>query len=157
MNLDAIVNEVLEELFEGYVEHGGGSIFDVTETITKHGENPHEIGKYLVEHGWVKYHQYRPTTFVCAISMSGIQKIRPDYIDGHLSTIVSTLGVNGNGWTRIMETLGFEPKDFQRAHDLARLFDDNGIIQTQFHHDDVIIKLTLRGRELYEKGALGFH
>jgi len=154
MNLNAIVNEVLTELFKGYIEHGGTPIFDVTEIIKKHGENPHEIGKYLVDSGVVKNQQFRPTGFGASISMRGIESIKPDYLEDNLNTIISTLGETGT--PSIMEILEFEPKDYQLAFDMAKYLEGKGLIEAHFRHNDVLIKLSLTGREYYENNNAYF-
>ncbi len=147
--MEKMLNEVIEELYIGYVENGGTGIFDLGETIGNHGQDPHEVGRYLVEEGLVKFEQFRPTTFVAAISMHGIQKIHPEYINTNISSIISILGLNG-GRMSLMEILRWEPKEFQRAFDLAKVLENNSMIDAQYTHNDVIVNLTFRGKQFYE-------
>lgn len=156
MNLTLIIKEVLESLFEGYIEHGGTPIFDVSQIIRHHNEDPNEIGKYLVDHGWLKFHQFRYDGFHASISMAGIRKIKPEYISDNRNKIISTLGLIGNGRMGIMEILDFEPKNYQIAFDLAKEFEREGIITAQYHHNEVIISLTLKGRDEYEQNNANF-
>lgn len=151
MDLDQIVNDVLNHLFNGYIQNGGTPIFNASEIISNHGEDPNEIGQYLVDHGWVKNQQFRPDSFYASISMLGINKIKPEFISENRDRIITSLGESGNVRQGIMEILEYEPSDFQIAHQLAKEFEREGIIEAQYQHNNVIIKLTLEGRNEYEK------
>lgn len=156
MNLNLIVKEVLEHLFEGYMQHGGTPIFAVSDIIRQHGEDPNEIGRYLVDNGCVKHQQFRHDGFHASISMEGIRKIKPEHISDNREKIISILGIMGNGRMGIMEILDYEPKNYQIAFDLAKEFESEGIISAQYQHNDVIINLTLNGRNEYEKNKADF-
>lgn len=156
MDINAMIDEILNYLFEGYIDSGGTSLFSIKEITQKYGADSSEVGRYLVSEGLVKNQQFTHTGFVCSINMAGIYKINPQFIDGHTSSILSVLGTSGNDWTSIMDILNFEPKDFQIAHGLAKLLENNGLIDTQFRHNDVIIKLTFRGIQLYEESKASF-
>ncbi len=155
MSLQETKNSVLLALFEGYSENPNG-IYDLTGTITENGEDPHELGKYLVDHGWVKNQQYRPSTFVCQITMAGINEVAPEYIQDKTEQIISTLGING-GKESVMGILEFEPKDFQKAFDLVKHMEGTGFIKEgRYMAGDIIIELSLEGREYYEEHKPNF-
>jgi predicted transcriptional regulator len=156
MDTNALINEVLEYLFNGYIHYGGTGLFPINEISEKHGVDSAEIGKYLVSAGLVKHQQFRHDGFSAAISIQGIYKIKPQFLEDHTSTIVSFLGVNGNEWTSIMEILNFEHNDFQIAHDFANFLKNNDLIDAQFHHNDVLIKLTFQGQRFYEDKSAFF-
>lgn len=150
MNIRGMVNETLQYLFEGYEEHHGAPIFDISPVAQKYNINPHELGQLLVQNGWVRNQRYLPTGFECSISLHGISEIKPDYFENHFSTIVSTLGVSGGEWMGTLEALGWERTEYQRAHDLAKALEAMNVVETQFHYDEVYLKLTLTGRQYYE-------
>lgn len=138
------------------MQHGGTPIFGVSDIIRQHGEDPNEIGRYLVDHGWVKHQQYRPDGFHASVSMEVIRKIKPGHISDNRDKIISTLGIMGNDRMGNMEILDYEPKNFQIALDLAKEFESEGIINAQYQHNDVIINLTLEGRKVYEINKADF-
>lgn len=56
-----------------------------------------------------------------------------------------------------METLDFEPKDYQRAFDLAKGFEALGYLEIIMPtHNDILVKLSLYGQELYETNKASF-
>jgi hypothetical protein len=114
------------------------------------GYYPHEFGKHLVDGGYVKNQQYRPLSFVCSITDRGIEKVAPNYYRDIVDKVISTIGTLGFGRQSIMEVLDFEPKDFQRAHNIAKYLESHGITQrSQYVHNDVIIELTLLAQDRY--------
>lgn len=147
-----MINEVLEELYKGYIFNS--SSIDITETIKKYNQDPHEVGSYLVKMGWIEHQQFRPNSFIASISMSGIMKIHPEYIDDNVSKIISTLGLNGK--SSIMEILDFDQKDFQRAHSLAKFLEQKGLVKPFFTYNDVILDLTFEGKMYYDKHKADF-
>lgn len=155
MNLQQVKSEVLKHLFEGYLKNPTG-IFDVTEVIEKNGQNQHEFGKYLVEKGLVKNHQYRPTEFVCQISIDGIKEIAPEFLEEKKNTIISTLGITG-GSGGIIEILDLEPKYFQIGFDIAKYLEGTGLIEEgNYQHNEIYIGLSLEGKEYYETNKANF-
>ena len=105
MSLQSAKQAVLKHLFDAY-EQNPSAIYDVTEVIRVEEQDPYEFGKYLVHRGWVKNHQYRATTFVCQISLDGINEIAPEYLEQKTETVISTSGTNG-GPGSIMNILGY--------------------------------------------------
>jgi hypothetical protein len=154
MSLQQIKTEVLNQLFEGY-QQAPGSLFDIGPVVQPYGANPHEIGRYLVQNGWVKNEQYLPQQFLCSISMEGIMETVPEYVENQTSRIISILGING-GQHSIMEVLDLEPVQFQKAFDLAKYLETAGLVTAQYLHNDVLIELTLEGRDFYERNAARF-
>lgn len=154
MSLQQIKTEVLTYLFEEYLKDEN-TIFDIGPIVSKHGKDPHELGRHMLEQGLIKNQQYLPRTFVCGISMEGIRDVNPEYINNLVDKIISTL-IQLKGWQSIMEILDFEPKSFQRVFELAKLLESQSVIDAQYRHNDVIIKLTLGGQELYESNGPAF-
>lgn len=145
-----LINEILEHLFEGYTQSGGTKIFDVGQIITARNENTYSVGKHLVDNGWVKNQLFHPTTFAAGISMHGIQKIRPGYINDNVMHVLRTLSQAPNSSFSLMEILQFEPKDFQIAHDFACLMRDNNLVDARFGHNDIAVQITIDGRNFLE-------
>lgn len=157
MDLHKLQQEVLQYLMDGYLQNGGTPIFSISEITEPAGVNSHEFGKLLVENGLVKNQQFRPDGFMCSISPAGINTIDPNYFDGHISTIISVLGTTCNDWIGIMEILSFEPKDFQIAFDVAKVAEATGYIEAQYQHNDIFLKLTLRGQQYYNDNKATFN
>lgn len=156
MNLQQTQNKVLEFLFEGYIEYGGNPIFSISEVITAEDElTPEEIGKHLLNQGLIKDQRFFPNDFQCGISISGISAIRPNYFDEYASRLMSTLGLTGNEWLSIMEALEFEPKAEMRARDLAKVLEASQLFEV-LYQADVYVRLTLLGRETYERNKPTF-
>jgi hypothetical protein len=156
MSLDDIINEVLEHLYEGYIEHHGTPTFGVDDIISAHGKDPSEVGHYLADRGLVKFPSFGPKGFHAAISMDGILRVKPEYVQENKDKIIGTLGLQGNPRSSIMELLDFPPEDFQRAFDLAKEFEAEGLIEAQYTHNDVIVKLTLEGEDYYDQNKADF-
>jgi len=158
MSIQKSINEVLEHLFEGY-QSNPTAIFDITEVIKEQNptQDPNEFGTLLLNHGYIKNQQYRPTGFVCQISINGIEKIAPSYLNDKIEKVVSTLGISG-GQGSIMEILEFEDKNFQAAFDIVKYMENRGFIkQGIYHHNDIIIELSLSGKEYFDKNKASFN
>jgi hypothetical protein len=154
--LNKLKTEILQSLFEGYVEYGGSSIFSINEIADRYNEDPYEVGKYLMDNGWVKFQQFLPDGFSCAISLQGIAEIAPEYLDEKISRVAAAIMESGGDWQEIMETLEFEPKDFQRAHDLGKLMEATSLFEVQFRAQEVYAKLTLQGRDHFGRKSASF-
>jgi hypothetical protein len=154
MKLQEAKTEVLRHLFECYKESPTG-IFDVSDVIKATGQNPYEFGKYLVSNGLVKNHQYRATQFVCQISSEGIDDIAPEYFKEKTDKVISVLGL-GSG-NSIMEILDLEPKQFQAGFDVVKYLERTGFIKKgDYRHNDILIEMSLEGREYYENNKADF-
>ncbi|MFL5741140.1 MAG: hypothetical protein ACJ75B_13035 [Flavisolibacter sp.] len=154
MNLKLIAEDALNYLFEGYIQTGGTGIFALDEVAQKHGVDAQQLGSLLNEQGWIQNPNYGPFGFSCQISRSGVQQIQPDYFSDLISTAIITAG-HINDWTGLLTALGLEPKDYQRVHDLGKVFERNGLAEVQYQVDDVYIKLTLLGMEKYHRENQG--
>lgn len=154
MNIQAILRQTLDYLFEGYINSGGTGIFSIDEIATQNNINSHELGKFLDQSGYIKNPSYGPVGFDCQISLYGIQQIRPDYFNDLISSAIIASG-QLNDWTGLIETSNFEPKDYQRAHDLGKVIEESGLAEVQYHHDDIFIKLSLLGMEKYQRENKG--
>lgn len=155
MNLQQLTTEILEHLFQGYLEHGGTPIFDVTQIITENGYDYNEVGNYLVKSGLVKNQRFNATGFSASINMSGIMKVHPEFIQEKKEKLISTLGVMGNPSSDILEILDLEPKDYQIGFDLAKLFESLRLIEVRFG-PTISVKLSLEGRDYYERNKAEF-
>jgi hypothetical protein len=157
MNINQMVMDSLNYLFDGYKEHGGTCLFDLREVAEKHQVSAHELGSFLKKEGWIKHGQFEPHGFLCAISVEGINKIDPFYFSTRITDLLSVAGIE-NDWIGIMETLSIGPANFQHAFDIGKVVEMLGIAEVQFQAQEVYIKLTLRGKEEYEKefGSGGF-
>lgn len=155
MTLVLVKRAVLQYLFEIYQENPT-AVCDITQIITNHQQDPHEFGKHLVNNGWVKNHQYRPQSFVCQISLEGINEIDPGYFESIKQDVISTLGIN-DGQQSIMEILGYEPKNYQRAFDVVKSLEAEGWIKGGLYvSNDVIIELSLEGKDYYDQNKAEF-
>lgn len=149
MGLNENTNTVLQFLFDEYMSNPG-ALVDISKEIRTLGKEPFEFGKYLVDSGLVKNHQYRPQGFVCSISTHGIETIAPEYFSNAIEKVISTIGTLGFGRHSIMEILDLEAKDFSRAFDIAKYLEDRGVIkQGQYVAQDVIIELSFEAQEQY--------
>jgi len=147
--------DVLQYLFDGYQENPT-AIYDVTVMIKNHEQDPHEFGTYLVDNGWVKNHQYRPQSFVCQISLDGINEIEPEYMESIKQKVISTLGLTG-GKESIMEILGYESKHYQKAHDFSKYMEAKGLIKDSLYlPNDVLIELSIESKDYYEQNKAEF-
>lgn len=149
MSIQQAQSEVLNFLFTEYLKDEA-NIFDISPIAQKYRLDVHEFGTLLLDSNLIKNQQYLPRTFECEISMNGIATVSPQYINDNVNKILSTLHTLGE-WQSIMEILDFEPKSFQRAFDLAKFLEARNLIETQFTHNDVFIKLTPTGRQQFEE------
>ncbi|RYG49886.1 MAG: hypothetical protein EOO01_11915, partial [Chitinophagaceae bacterium] len=81
-----IEKEALSYLFAGYLENGGTGVYSLDEISQKYSLDAHQLGSHLNKNGWIKNPNFGPFGFSCQISHNGIQKIRPDYFSGLIST-----------------------------------------------------------------------
>ncbi len=155
MKLKEIRAEVLKQLFEGYVEHGGGAMYRLDVIVEPFGENTHEVASYLKEAGVIKDVRFFPDFVECSISPQGIFEIAPNYFDQHIMTIISVLGVTGNEWMGMREILDWQPVHDCRARDIVRVMENLGLVETEYRND-VLVRLNLKGRDFYEKHKAQF-
>jgi hypothetical protein len=150
MNVQKTLRDSLEHLFQGYISSGGTGVFSIDEVATQGGINSHELGRYLNDNGFIKNPIFGASGFSCQISHYGIQQIHPEYFNDLISQAIMASG-QLNDWTGLIETSSFQPRDYQRAHDLGKVLEQLDLAEVQYHHDDVYIKLTLQGRERYQR------
>ena len=152
--MQSIVKESLNYLFEGYCDSGGTGVYSLNEIAEKNNIQPHMLGSSLNSEGWIKNPNFGPFGFSCQISRSGIQQIEPNYF----SILISqALGVAGliNDWVGLIESLPFDPKDYQRAHDLGKVFEQLNLAEVQYQYNEVYIKPSLQGMERYHRENQG--
>lgn len=155
MSLKDTTDRTLQHLFQHYLENPNG-IVDIQEVLSDQTD-PHELGKYLKDHGWVKNQQYIPLTFRAQITMQGILQVAPEYIEENMDRIISYIGLQGGGRHYIMEILDWEPQHFQRAFDLVKYMETLGVIKPgMYEANNIIIELSLKGMDYYEKNEARF-
>lgn len=149
MGIKQLKDQLLTVLFQSYLQNGA-SLLEVTDLIQASNEDPLEVGKYFVNHGWVKSHQYIPNGFRATISFMGISEIRQDWIDENVNKVVKSLGENNNT-DGIMNILQFENTKYQIAFDLGKYLEQLGYVTLTPAHSDIRATLTLEGKEYYEE------
>lgn len=154
MSLQQLNTETLQYLFDGYLNNPTG-LFDITGIVNKHNHNVHEYGSLLKERNWVKNGRFLPTSFECSISFDGIAAINPNYVNDNCEKLLSTLDTLG-GQQSLMELLDFEPKEYQRARDIANFLKDSGVIDVIYTHNDGWVSLTITGRDFFEQNGAKF-
>jgi len=148
MNLQETRKKVLNALYEVYMENPGG-IMDVTSIIKEQGGDPYEIGSYLKDYDLIRDVRFGPGMVHARISLAGIEEVKPGYLKEKTENVISALGLLGKA--DLMEILSFEQKDMIKARDIAGYLESNGVIkQPMYGLKEVIIELTLEGREYYE-------
>ena len=152
--MQKVITGILEFLFEGY-KNNPTEVYDISVITKKHHVDAHEYGRFLLERGLIKNQMFLSDSFMCGITIGGIDLIDPNYLSESTSKIVSTLGELG-GWKSVMKILDFEPKDFQRAFDLVKFLEIKGLVDYQYQFNDIQIKLTLVGNDFYEKNRANF-
>lgn len=151
-----IQEEILDYLFDGYLNNGGTMIFAIDEITNKYDISSHEFGSHLLNSGYIKDQQFLPQGFMASITMHGINQIAPDYYEDYTSKMLSTMGLNGIEWQSVLELLDLKESDTQIARDLANEWKSAGLVEVQFDHKDAYIKLTIQGRSQYEKNSPSF-
>jgi hypothetical protein len=156
MEIRDIANEVLQDLFDGYVEHGGSSIYDINDITGKHGVSAQEMGTYLLNSGLIKHQTFLPGGgFTCAISIHGINYIAPRYFPDLIDSLLIPAGLTDD-WVGIIEsTSSFGQKDYQRAFDIGKVMQEQNLAEIQNYPTEVHFKLTLRGKEDYNRKNQG--
>jgi len=156
MSLQEESNAVLKTLYNGYIQ-SPGSIFEVGSIIKDTKIDPFELCKYLEKQGFLKNVQNSGGKNVYAsITISGINKIDPDFVEDLKSKIISVLGMLG-GRHRVMEVLSLEPKDFQLAFDIVKYLESLGLLKdSQYQHNNIVIELSIEGLDYYEQNKASF-
>jgi hypothetical protein len=149
-----MLKDSLAYLFEGYCSSGGTGVFVLDEIAEKHNISAQELGSLLKQTGWIKNPRFAANEFSCQISRSGIQQIEPNYFSGLISQALTAAALL-NDWVGLLETLPFEPRDFQRAHDLGKVFEESNLAEVQYQAQEVFIKPTPKGMELYRREYSG--
>ncbi len=150
MNENKMVEECLTELFRCYLEDGGGGIYSLAEIIKKHGYTPEQGGNILVDNGWVKDQQFYITDFGAAISIQGINKINPHWMNDKVHKVMSTLYFTGGEWQGILAILEMPRKDYAIAFDISKILELMNLTELQRHPDDIRVSLTQAGRDFCE-------
>ncbi len=157
MNLQELKLEVLKELFEGYKMYGGGGVYKVDDfELDFSNFTPHEVVSELVNEGLVKDPRFFGRETHCAISVTGIYRVDPDYFEQHVSSIISTLGTTGNDWLGVREILSLEPVHDCRARDIVKVLSSTGMIEDPQYREDIYVKLSPKGRDYYERNKAIF-
>lgn len=149
MNVKDATKEVLTFLFEGY--ENDNSLYAISEIAIKHKIDQHELGRYLAEHGWIKNQQYRPKEFICQITLRGIEEIDSHYVRNKMDQVIQTLG-ESNTRMNIVEILGYEPKDYQKAFDLVKFLELKRLIKDTRYFgsgNQIWAELSLEGWQYY--------
>lgn len=156
MNLQNATKEALEHLFQGYLLNPT-AIYDISEIVNRYGLPLDEFGNFLLSEGWVRNQRFGGNSFSAQITLAGIEHISPGYFNSSLERVVSTLGLNG-GSGSLMDALGFtEGKDFHRAFDLAKEFENTGLFnQPLYLHGNIQLQLSLRGFDYYQTEGANF-
>jgi hypothetical protein len=149
MSVKFIVDEILEALFERYIESHGTGRLDISYIAEKHDLDPHYVGNYLVEHGLVKNQAFEATGFLASISQYAIDKIRPDYFRNYQDKLLLVLGEHARGYYSIMQILEIEPQDFQLAFDIAKYIERYGYINANATSHDINVSITDDGVAYY--------
>jgi hypothetical protein len=154
MDITAMLKDSLAYLFEGYCNSGGTGVFPLEGIAENYTVSANELGSMLKRQGWIKNPRFGATEFTCQISLTGIQQIQPNYFSDLIS---QALGVAGqiNDWVGLIGSLPFQPRDYQRAHDLGRVFELYHLAEVQYQAQEVYIKPTLEGLERYRREYSG--
>lgn len=156
MNLQKTKELVLKDLYELYKENPGG-MKDVSDIIREQGEEPIEIGQYLGSSNLVRNGRIiSGTRFIAQITLDGIEEINPGYKNEMKEKVISSLGLLG-GRENLMVILDFEPKDNQKARDIASYLEDIRMIKKPLYTlNEIVVELSIHGREYYEENKLFF-
>lgn len=144
-----VSKEILEYLFDAYLRDGGTKTYKLREVILGHGFSLTEIGNHLVRYRWIKNFEFRPNEFTAAISIEGIKKIKPNWLDSQFLKISGNLILNGNEKTSLMEIIEYEQKEYQIAEDIAKAFEDIGFVEIEKKEGDILVLLNSSGLQHY--------
>jgi hypothetical protein len=146
---------VLKGLFENY-QKNPTAFFDATQIIRDQSYDPHEFGRDLISLGLVKNARFLPNRFQCKISLKGIEEIAPDYLEKNKLNVISSLGLLGGKYS-LMEILEYESGDFQKAVDISQYLENKKmILQSVKTIDDIMIELSIEGKEYFDSSNLIF-
>lgn len=148
--IEETVKRVLERLFMTYRSNYGVTT-NVADIIVECGYDPSDIGKYLLDNGWVERPRFGRFGFEGVITLEGVSKLKPDYLDDIHSKIVSTLGGLGNPTQDLLEILDFKPEDYMRALGLAKYLEAKGFISLKANGREIFVTLTTGGLDYYER------
>ena len=144
-----MIDQILEAAYLSYLEYGGTGRFDLSDVKEKYDVEAVDLGRYLVAEKLVKQPQFSPSGFAATISMTGIARIHPEYIDNKRDKIMDALGTTGRQMN-ILKILGLKQKELQLGADLAKQFETEGLLHATYT-GNVLVTLSEDGRLYYEE------
>lgn len=147
------VDTTLTWLFERYLEDPNGTwdISGVPSTDSRSTDFLHDLGKYMVQKGYVKNPVSHESGFSCTITTLGITRVSDGLNDIKYRILQASIEEKKKS---MMEMLDAEPSHFQKIRDYAAYLKRIGIIECIFFSHDVYAEPTYFGREWYEANRL---
>lgn len=103
------------------------------------------VANKLLKNGWIKDEIQSDGTHVkCAISIEGIKKIDPFFIEGKTKQVLKSTGEAGTIWN-VIEILKEKPEGYQFCFDLANEMQNRDLVKLLYslYPSKVMIEMTL--------------
>jgi hypothetical protein len=125
-----------------------GTGVDIAPLCITEGYNPTEVSTWLRLEGLIKDDiVFENGTVQCAITMKGIARVDPSFVDSKVSQVLAGMG-DVNSISNVMSILKLDTKDFQFAFDLAIEMQNRDLVKLLYAFQPgkvVNVEMTLEG------------
>lgn len=113
------------------------------------------VANKLLKNGWIKDEIQSDGTHVnCAISIEGIKKIDPFFIEEKTKQVLASTGEAGTIWN-VVEILKEKPEGYQFCFDLANDMQNDDLVKLLYamYPSKVMVEMTLKGGRRQNSGV----
>lgn len=147
MELSPALEDCLRLLFQSY-RTNSNEFYDIGAIARRHGSDPIALAAQLKTRGFIREDAKMEGDQVkCAISVEGIHKADPGYIEGKISETVKGLG-EANSIANVAGLLGYDQQRFQESFDIANEMQNQDLVKLlyAFQPKNVVnVEVTLEG------------
>lgn len=145
---DDIKKEVLQFLFEKYMESGTGK-YSVYELLTPYEMPVEDFVSILKQDELIEEGLAESSPHTYSITVKGINEVDPDYFADRLASIMNELGLGNLEWVSVTEVTGIH--DVKRVQDIGSVLEVTDFFEIERRADNVMAKLTPKGKAYFEE------
>ncbi len=142
--------QALRYLFSEY-KKGPGVIHSINPIAKKYKIDPVVLGDYLMDNGWVREcWSYSGNVIACRITIQGIEKVDPVYVQDKMGNILGVLADAGHP-KPLMEVLEFNIEEYSIASDIVNQLQKLGLVRIDNSERTLRVGLTDAGLKFHER------
>lgn len=150
IDFDKAARQTLRYLYSEY-KKGPSVIYPINSIAKKYGVDPVALSDYMTEQQWIREcWVYSGNVVACRITIKGIEKIDPVYVQDKLDQIIGGLAEAGSS-KALLEILEFNIAEFSIASDIVNQLQNLGLVRINNTNHTMRVELTEAGRRYHEK------